>query len=190
MNRTNKDIRDQFDFFTELLDESKTVLSPTIQLDSKKGNRKWLTGQSNVQHQTISDTIVFFVERSKRDSKYGIKLRCPSLTQEPFFRFDSDGPAHRNDFPDIPLEDQTVNTPHFNSYKANGKPFAYQNSTLKDTNEAIVIGSDINFGVSLFCMESKSMLLNGGFPTIIDKAPELDFEDNSDNTNFDLINFE
>ena len=190
MNRTNKDIRDQFDFFTELLTENKTVLSSIIQLNSKKSNIKWLTGQSTVQHQTISDNIVFFVERSKRDAKYGIKLRCSSLTQDPFFRFDSDGPAHRNDFPDIPLEDQTVKTPHFNTYKANGKPFAYQNPTLKNINEAIAIGRDINFGVSLFCMETKSMLSNGSFPTIIDKAPELDFEDNSNITNFDQINFE
>lgn len=190
MNRTNKDIRDQFDFFTELLEKNKIVLSETIQLDFKRSNVKWLTGQSSVQHQTISDNIVFFVERNRADLKYGIKLRCPSLTQEPFFRFDSDGPAHRNDFPEIPLEEQIVNTPHFNSYKPNGKPFAYQNLKLKDRKEALIISADINFGVSLFCTETKSMLLNGGFPTVIDKILGLNFQDNSTNTNFDLINFE
>ena len=36
MNRTNKDIKDQFDFFTELLSINKTVLTKTIQLEPKK----------------------------------------------------------------------------------------------------------------------------------------------------------
>jgi hypothetical protein len=189
MNRTNKDIKEQFDFFTELVSADKIVLAKTIQLEPKKSNAKWLTGQSNVQHQTISDNIVFFVERNKRDSKYGIKLRCPSLTNEPFFRFDSDGPAHRNDFPNIPLEEQSVTTPHFNSYKEDGNPFAYKNETLRKESEAKIIVEDINFGVSLFCMETNSKLTNGEFPAIVDKAPELEFNQ-IQNINFDNITFE
>ncbi|HLO45823.1 MAG TPA: hypothetical protein VK175_15900 [Leadbetterella sp.] len=189
MNRTNKDIKDQFHFFKELVTVDKIVLKKTIQLEPKKSNAKWLTGQSSIQHQTISDNIIFFVERSKRDSKYGIKLRCPSLTGEPFFRFDSDGPAHRNDFPDIPLEEQSVTTPHFNSYKEDGKPIAYKNETLKKEKDAQIIAEDINFGVSLFCMECNSKLSTGDFPTVIDKAPELEFSA-IQNINFDNISFE
>lgn len=189
MNRTNKDIRDQFEFFTELLTEGKTVLSKVIQLEPKKNNTRWMTGHSNVEHKTITEDIVFFVERSKRDSKYGIKLRCSSLTKEPFFRFDSDGPAHRNDFPDIPLEEQSVSTPHFNSYNSDGKPIAYKNDTLKKENEAKNIVEDINFGTSLFCMETNSILSNGNFPLVMDKTPELEFESDQ-NVNFDQINFE
>ena len=189
MNRTNKDIKDQFHFFTELVSVDKIVLTKTIQLEPKKSNAKWLTGQSPIQHQTISDDIIFFVERSKRDSKYGIKLRCPSLTNEPFFRFDSDGPAHRNDFPEIPLEEQSVTTPHFNSFREDGKPIAYKNETLKNEKEAQIISEDINFGISLFCMESNSKLSNGEFPNAIDRAPELEFAA-IQNINFDNILFE
>lgn len=189
MNRVNSDIRDQFDFFTELLKSNKIVLSKIIQLETKKSNIFWLTGQSNVHHETISDDIIFFVERSKRDSKYGIKLRCPSLTVEPFFRFDSDGPAHRNDLPNIPLEEQSVTTPHFNSYNEDGKQMAYKNETLKKENEVKIIVEDINFGVSLFCLETKSKLSTGDFPTIIDKEPEFDFKGLQDN-GFDHITFE
>lgn len=189
MNRTNKDIKDQFDFFKELVSVAKIVLTSTIQLQPKKSNAKWLSGQSSVQHQTISNDIVFFVERSKRDSKYGIKLRCPSLSGEPFFRFDSDGPAHRNDFREIPLEEQSVTTPHFNSYREDGKSIAYKNDTLKKEKEAQIIAEDINFGVSLFCMESNLKLSSGDFPTVIDKAPEIEFTA-IQNINFDSILFE
>lgn len=189
MNRTNKDIRDQFEYFKRLISFDKIVLAKTIQLEPKKSNLKWLAGQSSVQHQTIGDDIIFFVERSKRDSKYGIKLRCPSLTDEPFFRFDSDGPAHRNDCSDIPLEEQSVTTPHFNSYKEDGKPIAYKNETLKKDKEAQIIVEDINFGVSLFCMESNSKLSTGEFPVVVDKAPEIEFTA-TQNINFDNISFE
>lgn len=189
MNRTNKDIRDHFDFFRELLSVSKIVLTKTIQLEPKKSNAKWLKGQCSVQHETINDDISFAVERSKRDSKYGIKLRCPSLTDEPFFRFDSDGPAHRNDFPEVPLEEQSVTTPHFNTYKENGKPIAYKNDTLKNEKEAQIIAADVNFGVSLFCMESNIKLSTGDFPAVSDKAPEFEFAA-IQNINFDNISFE
>lgn len=189
MNRINKDIRDQFDFFTELLTVNKIALSKIIQLAPKKSNVYWLTGQSNVQHETINDDIVFSVERSKRDSKYAIKLRCSSLSVEPFFRFDSDGPAHRNNFPDIPLEDQSVTTPHFNSYKKDGKSIAYKNETLNKESEAKIVADDINFGISLFCLETKTKLVTGEFPSIIDSAPEINF-DFVQNIIFDNINFE
>lgn len=189
MNRTNKDIRDHFDFFSELLSVDKIVLTKTIHLEPKKSNAKWLTGQCLVQHETINEDILFAVERSKRDSKYGIKLRCDKLTGEPFFRFDSDGPAHRNCFPEIPLEEQSITTPHFNSYKENGKPIAYKNDILKNEKEARIISKDVNFGVSLFCMESNTKLLTGDFPTVSDKAPEFEFAA-IQNINFDNISFE
>ena len=189
MNRTNKDIRDQFDYFTELLTVNKIALNNTIQLEPKMSNVKWFIGQSNIQHESISEDIVLFVEQSKRDSKYGLKLRCPTLSKEPFFRFDSDGPAHRNNFPDIPLEEQTVTTPHFNSYNAAGKPIAYKNETLRKETEAKIIVEDINFGISLFCMETNTKLVTGKFPTVVDKDPEIDF-DFVQNINFDNITFE
>lgn len=189
MNRTNKDIRDQFVFFKALVSVDKIVLKSTIHLEPKKSNTQWLTGQSPVLNETIREEISFAVEKSKRDSKYGIKLRCSSLTGEPFFRFDSDGPAHRNDFPEIPMEEQSITTPHFNSYKEDGKPIAYKNETLKNEKDAQIIAEDINFGVSLFCMESNTKLSIGGFPTVSEKEPEFKFAV-FQYINFDNITFE
>lgn len=189
MNRTNKEIKDNPDFFNELLKTNKIVLTQTIPLESKRNNIMWKIGQSNVQHLTIDEDITLIIEKSKRESKYGIKLRCSSFTQEPFFRFDSDGPAHRNDFPEIPLEEQSITTPHFNTFREDGKTFAYKNETLKISTKAEIIAGDINFGISLFCMETNSMLASGDFPTVVDREPEFEFE-NPQDINFDQINFE
>lgn len=189
MNKVNSEIRDQFEYFEELLHESKIVLDNEIQLNSKKNNPYWLIGECSIQHNTCEDEIFLIVEKSNRDNKYGIKLRCVSLTKTPFFRFDSDGPAHRNDDPAIPLENQLVTTPHFNSFDKNGKSIAYKNEALERPEDAKVIINDIDFGTSLFCMETNSMLVDKNFPKIVYSVPEINFEETKD-TNFDSINFE
>lgn len=189
MNRINKEIKAQYSYFTELLSVNKIVISSIIQLGPKRNNDKWRIGESSIQHEASGDKIILIVEQSRRDSKYGLKLRCPNLSAEPFFRFDSDGPAHRNNFSDIPLEKQSVTTPHFNSYNSDGNPIAYKNETLKNEKESHAIVSDINFGVSLFCMETNTQLLDGEFPMILDKEPEIEF-DLVRNINFDNIKFE
>jgi hypothetical protein len=60
---------------------------------------------------------------------------------------------------------------------------------LKNEKEAQIIAEDVNFGVSLFCMESNTKLLTGDFPNVIDKAPEFEFTA-VQNVNFDNISFE
>lgn len=189
MSKINNDIKEHFDFFSDLLNEEKIVLDKNIFIEVKKNNPYWLTGHTNIQHVSIEDNIIFIVERSKRDSKYGVKLVCKSLTPAPFFRFDSDGPAHRNDIPGIPLEEQSVPTPHFNSYNKDGNPIAYKNKTLKIEKEAIAIAKDINFGISLFCMESNMKLKDGNFPVVIDSSPELNLSD-VERVDYAHINFE
>ena len=92
-------MKDQFSFFNKLVFEEKIVLNKEIVLKQKKSNIFWFEGQSNVQHNTISEDVVFMVDQSKRDSKYGIKLRCQNFIKQPYFRFDSAGPAHRNENP-------------------------------------------------------------------------------------------
>lgn len=189
VNKQNIEVKDQFNFFNELVYEEKIILDKEIILRPKKNNIYWFEGQSNVQHNTVSEGIVFMIEQSKRDNKYGIKLRCKNFIKQPYFRFDSDGPAHRNENPEIPLEEQSIKTPHFNSFDENGNYIAYKNETLKNETEAQIIANDINFGISLFCMETNSKLNDNNFPTVSQLIQELSFEENN-NINFDNINFE
>lgn len=188
MVKKNINIRDQFTEFNFLLSELKLIVDNPIHLENKKNNPYWLLGDSLVTSENIKKDIIFIVEKSKRDNKYGIKLRCPELTGEPFFRFDSDGPAHRNDNPEIPLEDQLITTPHFNTYSDDGTSIAYKNDVLKDNVKADIIVNDVNFGISMFCMETQCQLKNGNFPNVIEAVMELGF-DIKPSTNFDDIDF-
>jgi hypothetical protein len=54
--------------------EKKIVLSDPIQLDHKRNNAMWKIDDSDVEHSSIDDKVVLMIEKSKRESKYGIKL--------------------------------------------------------------------------------------------------------------------
>ncbi|GAA3724091.1 hypothetical protein GCM10022422_01330 [Flavobacterium ginsengisoli] len=189
MSKINQIIIEKFDFFNDLVSKEKIILDDEISLKPKVNNIYWSTGESKTKHSTINEEIIFMVEQSKRDNKYGIKLRCENFLKQPFFRFDSDGPAHRNDDVNIPLHEQSIKTPHFNSFNEAGKSIAYHNHVLKDENQAKIIANDINFGISLFCQETDSKLKNSNFPTIAPLIPELEFSE-TNNIDFDNINFE
>jgi hypothetical protein len=180
MNRRNREIKDQYAFFEELVYGKKTVITSPIFLDIKANNPHWLAGDSEVNHETSEEQITLMVERSNREKKYGIKLRCKALTAEPFFRFDSDGPAHRNDDPGIPLDEQSVTTPHFNSYNSDGMPMAYKTDILKAEKEAEAIVNDINFGLAHFCTETNMTLIDGDFPVVSERQPELELKESDD----------
>lgn len=116
-------------------------------------------------------------------------MRCKNLSEEPFIRFDSDGPSHRNTDPSIPLENQIISTPHFNTFDSSGRSIAYKSEKLLVKEESDAIVNDINFGVAHFCIETNTSLNDGNYPEIIDKSPEIEFE-NELIFQFNGVNFE
>lgn len=193
MNKTNFEIKNNFTLFEKLRDEEKIIVDEEIILNPKMSNANWEECISEVQHRISSANVKFIVEQWKKDSiRYGVKLKCENLSKSPYFRFDSDGPAHRNTDNNIPLEEQSVTTPHFNSFDINGKSIAYKNEVLKNEDESKTIQQDINFGIALFCRESNSKLQNDNYPTVKRQNLLLDLPDVEMMSVFllDNINFE
>ena len=185
----NADIRDQYEFFSELLYNEKKIRQKTIPLEEKKNNAYWLTGSTNVLHNNIEEDIKLTVEKRKQELKYAIKLRCTTLSEVPFFRFDSDGPAHRNDDPNIPLAQQIITTPHFNSFNKEGVSIAYKTEVLKEGGQTLTaILADINNGVAHFCDESK-IVPEEVYPEILDTTSQLGFGESGVDL-FHGLNFE
>ena len=176
MKIINKEIRDDFDYFLELMDGEKEIEENTIYLEQKPTHKDWLTKTTNINHETINEKIDLTIERKKSYYKYGIKLTCKHLTKMPFFRFDSDGPAHRNISEDIPLSEQKITTPHFNTFDKTGLAIAYKTNILKQENEARAIAENIDFGLSHFCQE-RNINTNRKLPEIELEIPKL-FEEN------------
>ena len=183
--KINDDIANQSDFFSKLLNEEKQIHSKQIYLSEKKGNPRWAAGSSATILKSTNDSIDFIVEKSNMEYKYGIKPRCKKLSNTPYFRFDSDGPAHRNSDESVKLADRQIPTPHFNTFDSKGREFAYQNTILKQQNEAEAIANNLDFGISLFCNEANTFVNNKELPECIDSGILPGFEIN---IAFDLNN--
>lgn len=175
MSKINTLIKHQFKFYEELVYGKKICRSKQLLLKPKRSNVRWLSGHSEVDHSTVEDNIHLIVEQNRIDKKYGIKLRCKTLTDVPFFRFDSDGPAHRNVDPTIPLSQQSISTPHFNGYNSAGQSIAYKTDVLKRDGDAEAIVDDLNFGLIHFCTETNMSLIDNIFPEVLQESPELHF---------------
>jgi len=177
MQQINKEIALQYDFFLELFREKKMVDSNIIYLKPKQNKLDWISGSSNVSHMTVDEVVLLSIEQSKRESKYGIKLTCQELSSVPFVRFDSDGPAHRNDDPDKPINEQKIETPHFHTFNEFGKSYAFKTPQLVDENECSAIINDVNFGLAHFCHITNMSAKENIYPEVREMALELSFED-------------
>ncbi|MDO7170839.1 hypothetical protein [Mariniflexile sp. AS56] len=189
MQRKNIEIKDDFEYFTELTYGEKSVKENSVYLEQKETHKDWLSKTTSIEHSTISEKVDLTIERKKSFYKYGIKLACKDFSNEPFFRFDSDGPAHRNTSSDIPLSEQKVTTPHFNSFDKNGFAIAYKTDVLKKDNEAKAIAENIEFGLSHFFQETN--INQGENANILEiglKIPEL-FEYTTETDPLNGVNF-
>jgi hypothetical protein len=120
-----------------------------------------------VTHETISEEIIFISQVKARNYKYfHFKLKCTALCSTPFFRYDSDGDAHRNYDDNIPLSKQQITTPHFHNFNDHGISMAYKTPEL--LNEATRTAlEDISFSVVHFFNEGNIRLGVNDFPSVI-----------------------
>ena len=63
MNKINKEIKDKFDFFTQLVNDYKIIISKEIILKPKNNNPKWLIGKSKVKINNYEHPIFFSIEK-------------------------------------------------------------------------------------------------------------------------------
>ena len=68
-----------------------------------------------------------------RLKSFKFRLFCDEFMQEPCYRFDSDGPFHRNpDHSGVTLVQRQVATPHFHKFDEKGRVVAYKTERLVD----------------------------------------------------------
>ncbi len=179
------EIRDKYADYTTLLTGRKSVFEQVINITEKKGNNKnFLTNRDvNVKHSSLTDAITLIAEVRVDNYKYfNFKLRCRSLSEVPFFRFDSDGETHRNYDDSIPLSEQQITTPHFHRFNENGLLIAYKTDKLLNEQERIAL-EDISLCVIHFCHESNIRLNDDDFPGISIMPGTFQFETENNDPN-------
>lgn len=109
------------------MESQKVVQETEIRFGPKRSNKHWTECRSVVLCTgTVVPTSTLLISRRVDGSKYGVGLEAKSLCVAPCFRFDSAGPSHENRYPDIPLLNRIVATPHFQRFDESGRWIAHQ----------------------------------------------------------------
>lgn len=177
-------IRDNYPLYTDLVQIRKHISERVLDLsEKKKTHNNYLAVNTILKHTVLPNEILFIVELKMTNYKYFLfKLRCTSLCDIPFFRFDSDGAPHRNYDETIPLHLQQITTPHFNSFNKDGLSIAYKTDKLKDDKERIAL-EDISLCIVHFCYESNIRFPLEDFPSITIMAGTLQLPVTKDDPN-------
>jgi len=178
-------IRDNYLLYTDLRQNRKSGADKNIDLSTPKPNNKnFLTNKKTLlKHITRPEEIVFISEVKVRDYKFfHFKVRCGSLFEIPFFRYDSDGPTHRNYDESIPFADQQVTTPHFHEFNSDGISIAYKTAKLLNDKERKAL-EDINLCAAHFYHEGNIRVGTDDFPTITILSNTLQLPHKEDDPN-------
>lgn len=183
------EIRENYLFYNALLKERKSIFQEVIEISEVGNNANFLETSKEVKHVSLSKQIIFIVTVKCNNYKhFQFKLRCKDLSQRPFFRYDSDGGAHRNYDENIPFTYQQITTPHFNYYNKNGLNIAYKTDQLKNEKERKAL-EDINFCIAHYCNEANIRLKENDFPeiSILPSTLKLEVVQEDPNSNVKFI---
>lgn len=170
------EIKDNFLFYTQLLQERKSIFDAVIDIAEIGNNNNTLEQKTNLQHINLSEAIEMIVNVKINNHRFfQFKLRCRDLSGVPFFRYDSDGETHRNYTENIPLSSQQVTTPHFHQFNEEGICVAYKTEKLLNEDEMRAL-EDINLCVAYFCQISNIWPVKDDYPTITINSKELPLE--------------
>lgn len=154
--RINREIKNDFKKYEALLKGYKNSSAEIVVLNQvKQRHPNQRISTTLVDHENIPEKIELIIESKIEDKRsFKFKLRAPEFTGEPFFRFDSDGVAHYNRTPSIPLPEQKIDTPHFNAFDENGKSIAYKSQALKNPGNVEVLLNDASMCMAHYCDEA------------------------------------
>lgn len=169
-SKKNHTIKDNYDYYTQLLKKRKSIFSEVIEINKVGNNHNTLEEPVKVTHPDVENHMLLLVDvKENNNSFFQFKLRYKEFTNSPLFRFDSDGDTHWNKIDGIPLTEQQIPTPHFHKYNENGVEIAYKTDELKDPNQNKAL-KDIELCIAHFFHECNIRVSPDSFPSIIIKA--------------------
>lgn len=152
MAKVNRDIKEKFKLYKELVSKLKHSVNNFIFLAAGSGShRKWLSGEVRVDFIRNFKGRLAIRQAKSQLIDYGFQVFV-SLFEQPILRFDADGATHYNSRDDtIPLLEREIKTPHFHKFDEDGIEYAYRTSYLIE--HEYQIQNDIQSGLNHFCEE-------------------------------------
>lgn len=175
-NIINEELLLKFARFKEFMRTPKYAPSPIIVKDKRPQHETSLEYETPISCSIPFGNSYISIEVKNSDEyNFSAKLMTDAISNKVILRYDSAGATHRNNFDDIPLQDQLVTTPHIHKYDEMGRLIAIKTDEILADQEA---ASDIKTGFPIFCREGN---IYGDLTTIspkiqVGEQPTIPFE--------------
>ena len=114
---------------------------------------------------------------------FSLKILSTIIPSKILYRYDSDGPEHKNKVDYIPLPQQSVPTPHYHRFDNQGYLLAYQTEDMKDCSQ-ISNWKDLEKVFEYFCQSGNIHTnISDDKPRIIISTGNLPLDYGDDPTN-------
>ena len=179
-NSINKELLALMDDYQLFMSTEKSISMPIKVSEEKPNHPTSLYVEGRVEYTGNIGEISYDCElRNKRTDNYSFQLLSNKIKNKLLFRLDQGNGTHRNNYPGIKLQEQSIPTPHFHKYTEDGFLIAYQTDDLKEN-----ASMNVYEGVKSFCKEAKIVEREGiDAKIIIQRQGELPFEEDPDPLN-------
>lgn len=135
----------------------KKLLCPSVLYVCKIRQNQRALVEENIPTEVLDDVPISAITRilanRANGNLFSFNIKADSILNQPFLRFDVAGPSHHNRFPNIPLSEQKIDTPHFHKINNSYQIIAYRTNKLQDKIDKGLI-FDINTAFDCFCDEA------------------------------------
>lgn len=147
-------IRKDYIGYSRFINSKKEIASPFVIEMLRKEHPSSLCATENLVCEVPYGNAELYSEVKKGNtSNHSISIKSDIIDSRILMRYDSDGATHKNSVDYIPLEEQSVPTPHFHKFDEQGNLLAYQTDKLKNEKEVNAL-NNIEFGFAYFCQNS------------------------------------
>lgn len=173
----NAELLNIMEDYNLFMSSSKQMQVPVEVRTEKPNHRSSLYVEQVLTSDVKFGNVLFDCEiRDKNPTNYSFQVQSDKIRTKVLARLDEGNAAHRNNFPDIPLAEQEITTPHFHKYDEEGRWVAYKTDSLSSQNKTAL---KIEEGFRAFCEEERLSSLDGtpmSISVLEDGVLPLDFD--------------
>lgn len=145
----NNELLQLMDDYKLFMQSPKSVALPIVVSEPKKNHPRSKYYEAELTASHPFGAMVFDCEiRDRVFNSYSFQIRSDKLKKSVVLRFDEGDATHRNNVPGIPLDQQSISTPHFHKYNDAGYFIAYKNEELLNLAQGSLPLAD---GFDVFC---------------------------------------
>ena len=160
-------IKDNYASYEAYLASRKVIASPFLVSEVKNNHPTSIYAKTPMTSTHLFGEVYLSCEVNNTNiSDFSIRILSTIIPSRVLYRYDSDGPDHKNKVDYIPLPQQSVPTPHYHRFDSQGNLLAYQSEAMKDNSQASN-WKDIEKAFDYFCQTGNI------FSNIPDDKPKI-----------------